>query len=130
MSEISAGCNFTPMLVDEIRERVGRRLADLGLGPKSEEIKRRLKAANLGETFLRDFLTPRQTYKDKPHDITIGKLELLAPVVEASVHWLILGVDQGAMRKPSATVVGLQKRINAAKSPSSPTPAGGVKNKR
>lgn len=65
---------------DEIRARIRRRLADLGLATRGASL-----AADLGETTLRNFL------KGMTVSLTTDTLAKLAPVLKTSQQWLLLG---------------------------------------
>ena len=81
------------MIVDGIRQRLTRRLQELGAGAKSDTIKARLRQHQLGETFIAQLLKGRRTGESSP-DPGISNLEQLAKALNVSRSWLILGIGK------------------------------------
>jgi hypothetical protein len=81
------------MLIDDVRARIKERLVFLGVGSKSNLIKKRLAGAGLSETYLDHILVSRRE-GTPPNDPTITKIELVAQVLDVSLAWLLLGIGR------------------------------------
>lgn len=87
MHAADGGYNYTAMPANDIRARIEQRLETLGLSMQKAS-----KDAGLSEAFLKHFLAGRQD------DITVGKLEALAPILKTTPGWLLDGEGDEAVQ--------------------------------
>ena len=76
----------------DMRERIEQRLGALGKSVRGASLE-----AGLGETTLRNYL------KGMTNSMTVDNVEKLAPVLDASVRWLMFGDE--------AEIINLWERI-------------------
>ena len=86
------------MNISDIRARIRQRLDILQKSMESAS-----KDAGFSEAYLKQFMSGRQV------DITVGKIDALAPVLKTSVTWLITGEGDADVQpnQETAAVVGI-----------------------
>lgn len=86
------------MIIKDIRARIRQRLDLLGLSMEAASVE-----AGLSKAYLKQFMAERQ------QDITVGKLDALAPVLKTTTTWLLSGEGDAAVQpdKDTAAVIGI-----------------------
>lgn len=97
------------MIIKDILARIRQRLDLLSMSMEAASVD-----AGLSKAYLKQFMSARQ------QDITVGKLDALAPVLKTTTTWLLSGEGDAAVQpdKDTADVIGIVpylKKDNLAK---------------